>query len=115
MTTILPKEPVVTDRVSVILSNAERRNLRRKLRSSVVLVQDALNPKVQFRRFVAVKKAEAVSVADDVAHVAKQNAAVLGIAGLGALLYIARRPIAGLISKVRNRNTATEKDRTDDE
>ena len=115
MTTILPKEPVVTDRVSVILSNAERRNLRRKLRSSVVLVQDALNPRVQFQRFVAVKKAEAVSVADDVAQVAKQNAAVLGIAGLGALLYIARRPIAGLISKVRNRTTSTEKDRTDDE
>ena len=113
MTTILPKEPVVTDRVSVILSNAERRNLRRKLRSSVVLVQDALNPKVQLRRFVAVKKAEAVSVADDVAQVAKQNAAVLGIAGLGALLYIARRPIAGLISKIRGRNNAPDNDRTE--
>ena len=108
MTTILPKEPVVTDRESVILSNAERRNLRRKFQASVALARDAVNPKIQMKRFVAVKKAEAVSIADDVAQLAKQNKSILGIAGVGALLFISRGPIINFIHRLRNRNNAPD-------
>ena len=113
MTTILPKEPVVTDRTSVILSNAERRNLRRKLKGSVLMAQHALNPKTQLRRIVAMTKAEAMQTVDDVAQVAKKNAPIIGVAGVGALLFLARRPISELISKLRNRNTAPDNDRTE--
>ncbi len=110
MTTILPKEPVVTDRASVILSNAERRNLRRKLKGSVEVAQDLLNPRTQFRRFVAKSKTEARQVADDVAQVARENAPVIGAVGVGALIFLGRGPISRLFSKFRNRNKPPEGD-----
>ncbi len=110
MTTILPKEPVVTDRASVILSNAERRNLRRKLKGSVEVAQDLLNPRTQFRRFVAKSKTEARQVADDVAQVARENAPVIGAVGVGALIFLGRGPISRLFSKFRNRNNPPEGD-----
>ncbi len=53
MSTILPEDPVVTDRESVILSHAERRNLRRKLKGSIEVAQDILNPRNQVRKLVA--------------------------------------------------------------
>lgn len=115
MTTILPKEPVITDRKSVILSNAERRNLRRKFFGSVAMAQGALNPKTQLRRIVALGKSEAKQVAEDVAEVAKKNAPIIGVAGVGAIIYLARHPIAKLFSKLRNRNNAPkgDQDRTE--
>lgn len=101
MTTILPKEPVVTERKNVILSNAERRNLRRKLKSSVEVAQDVLNPKTQLKRFVSKSKTEAKQVAQDVAQVARKNAPMIGAVGLGALIFAARRPISKWISTLR--------------
>lgn len=101
MTTILPKEPVVTERKNVILSNAERRNLRRKLKSSVEVAQDVLNPKTQLKRFVHKSKTEAKQVAQDVAQVARKNAPMIGALGLGALIFAARRPISKWISTLR--------------
>lgn len=110
MTTILPKEPVVTDRKSVILSNAERRNLRRKLKGSVEVAQHLLNPKTQLKRLVARGTSEAKQVVDDVAQVAKENAPVVGAVGIGALIFLGRKPIARLFSKFRNRNNPPEGD-----
>lgn len=101
MTTILPKEPVVTERRNVILSDAERRNLRRKLRGSVEVAQDVLNPKTQLKRFVSKGKAEAKQVAEDVAQVARKNGPIIGAVGLGALIFAARRPISKWISTLR--------------
>lgn len=101
MTTILPKEPVVTERKSVILSDAERRNLRRKLKGSVEVAQDVLNPKTQLRRLVNKSKAEAKQVAEDVVQVAKKNAPLIGAVGIGALIFAARRPISKWISRLR--------------
>lgn len=99
--TILPKDPQVTERKSVILSDAERRNLRRKLKGSVEVAQDVLNPRNQLKRFVDRNTAEAKRVAGDAAQVAKENAPAIGLVGLGALLFAARRPISNWISKVR--------------
>jgi hypothetical protein len=99
--TILPKDPQVTERKSVILSDAERRNLRRKLKGSVEVAQDVLNPRNQLKRFVDRNTAEVKRVAGDAAQVAKKNAPMIGVVGLGALLFAARRPISNWISKVR--------------
>lgn len=103
--TILPKDPEVTERKSVILSDAERRNLRRKLKGSVVIAQDVLNPRNQLNRFVARNTAEAKRVAGEAAEVAKKNAPVIGAVGLGALLFAARRPISKWISRLRTGKT----------
>lgn len=99
--TILPKDPQVTERKSVILSDAERRNLRRKLKGSVEVAQDVLNPRNQLKRFVDRNTAQAKRVAGDTAQVAKENAPAIGLVGIGALLFAARRPISNWISKVR--------------
>lgn len=99
--TIFPKDPQVTERKSVILSDAERRNLRRKLKGSVEVAQHVLNPRSQLKRFVDRNRAEVKRVAGNAARVAKKNAPVIGLVGLGALLFAARRPISDWISKVR--------------
>lgn len=101
MTTLLPKDPEVTDRKSVILSDAERRNLRRKLRGSVEVAQDVLHPRNQIRRFLQKKKTQAVKVSEDASQLARKNAPLIGAVGLGAILFAARRPISNWLSKLR--------------
>lgn len=103
--TILPKDPQVTERKSVILSDAERRNLRRKLKGSVDVAQDVLNPRNQLKRFVDRNTAEAKRVAQDTTQIAKKNAPLIGAVGLGALLFAVRRPISNWISQLRNRKS----------
>jgi hypothetical protein len=110
MTKRLPEYPEVTERKSVILSDAERRNLRRKLKGSVDVAQDVLNPRNQLKRLADRSKAGAKQVASDTAKVAKKNAPLIGAVGLGALLFAARRPISSWISKLRKSRTITPDD-----
>ena len=74
MSTILPEEPIVPDRESVILSNAERRYLRRKLKDSLAVTRDVLNPRNQLRRLVERQTTQAKQIADETVQVAKKNA-----------------------------------------
>ena len=69
MSTILPEEPVVPDRESVILSNAERRYLRRKLKDSLAVTRDVLNPRNQLRRLVERQTTQAKQIADETVQV----------------------------------------------
>ncbi len=108
MKTILPKEPVVTERKSVILSDAERRNIRRKLRGSVDVAKDVLNPRNQLKRFVDRNTIAAKRVADETADIARKNAPVIGAVGLGALLLIGRRPISKWISRMKKPKEPTD-------
>ena len=101
MSTILTEDPVVTDRESVILSHAERRNLRRKLKGSIDVAQDILNPRNQVRKLVALKKSQAKKAAGDTVQVVKDNAPLIGIFGAATLLVAARRPISRWISSLR--------------
>jgi hypothetical protein len=105
MSTILPEDPVVTDRESVILSHAERRNLRRKLKGSIAVAQDILNPRNQVRKLVALKKSQAKKTADETIQVVKKKAPLIGILGAATLLVAARRPISRWISSLRKSKT----------
>lgn len=107
MSTILPKEPVVIDRESVILSNAERRYLRRKLKGSLTVTRKILNPRNQLQRFVDRKKIEARQAADETLKVAMNNAPIIGVVGVSALLIAARRPISRWISRLGQSKTQT--------
>jgi hypothetical protein len=97
----------VTTRKPVILSDAERRNLRRKLKGSVEVAQDVLNPRNQLKRFADRSAAEVKRVAGDAVQVAKKNAPAIGVVGLGALLFAARRPISNWLSKLRTGKSNT--------
>jgi hypothetical protein len=107
MSTILPEDPVVIDRESVILSNAERRNLRRKLKGSIDVAQDVLNPRNQFRKLVALKKSQAKKAANETIQVVTNNAPFIGLVGAATLLVAARRPISRWISRLRKSKTNT--------
>lgn len=101
------EKPVAHERADVILTNAERRNLRRKLKSSVQVTKDVLNPKTQVRRLVErQKKAMSVAAADAKVQV-KQNAPLLAAVGLTAILLAARRPIAKWINRARQTHANT--------
>ena len=107
MTTILPEEPVVADRDSVILSNAERRYLRRKFKGSLAVTRDVLNPRNQLRRLIGRQTTQAKKIADETIEIAKNNAPLIGVIGLSALLVVARGPISNWISRLRQNKTKT--------
>ena len=107
MPTILPEEPDITDRESVILSNAERRYLRRKFNDSLAVTRDILNPRNQLARLVERKSTQAKQVVSETVQAAKHNAPVIGIVGVGALLFAARRPISRWISSLRKSKIKT--------
>ncbi|WP_397580856.1 hypothetical protein [Sphingorhabdus sp.] len=107
MSTILPEEPVVTDRESVILSNAERRYLRRKLKDSLAVTRDVLNPRNQLRRFVERQTTQAKQIADETVQIAKNNAPIVGVIGVSALLIATCGPISRWISRLRHSKTKT--------
>jgi hypothetical protein len=107
MPTILPEEPVVTDRKSVILSDAERRYLRRKFKDSLAVTRDVLNPRNQLRRLVERQTTGAKQIADETVQIAKNNAPIIGVIGVSALLIATRGPIARWISKLRQSKSKT--------
>jgi len=107
MPTILPEEPVVTDRKSVILSDAERRYLRRKFKDSLAVTRDVLNPRNQLRRLVERQTTQAKQIADETVQIAKNNAPIIGVIGVSALLIATRGPISRWISKLRQRKSKT--------
>lgn len=107
MPTILPEEPEVTDRKSVILSDAERRYLRRKFKDSLAVTRDVLNPRNQLRRLVERQTTQAKQIADETVKIAKNNAPIIGVIGVSALLIATRGPISRWISKLRQRKSKT--------
>ena len=107
MTTILPEESVVSDRDSVILSNAERRYLRRKFKGSMAVTRDLLNPRNQLRRLIGRQTTQAKKIADETIEIAKNNAPLIGVIGVSALLVVARGPISNWISRLRQNKTKT--------
>lgn len=107
MTHKTTEKQVPHERADVILTNAERRNLRRKLKSSVQITKDVLNPKRQVRRLVdRQKKAVSVAAADATVQI-KQNAPLLAVVGLTAMLLAARRPIASWFNRARQTHANT--------
>jgi len=107
MPTILPEEPVATDRKSVILSDAERRYLRRKFKDSLAVTRDVLNPRNQLGRLVERQTTRAKQIADETVEIAKNNAPIIGVIGVSALLIATRGPISRWISKLRQRKSKT--------
>jgi hypothetical protein len=107
MTTILPEESVVSDRDSVILSNAERRYLRRKFKGSLAVTRDVLNPRNQLRRLIGRQTTQAKKIADETIEIAKNNAPLIGAIGVSALLVVARGPISNWILRLRQNITKT--------
>ncbi len=101
MSTILPEEPLATDRKSVILSDVERRYLRRKFKDSLAVTRDVLNPRNQLGRLVERQTTRAKQIADETVEIAKNNAPIIGVIGVSAFLIAARGPISRWISKLR--------------
>lgn len=98
---VFHKEPIITDRAQIVASEAKRRYLRAKFLTDVEIAKVKLHPKYQFGLWLNRNKAAASQVAADAGHVAKQNAPLIGAVGIGALFYMARRPISKWISRFK--------------
>jgi hypothetical protein len=94
----------MSERKSVILSDAERRNIRRKLKESVTTTKQVLAPRQQLKRLLKRNKAGAQRLADSAAKTARNNVPLIGALGLATLLISARRPISNWISNRRKPN-----------
>ena len=101
------KEPKVTERGVVIVDAALRKGPRKKLLFDIGIAKEVLTPSYQFRRWMNRNKAEARQVASNATRAARDNAPVIGALGVGALLYLGRRPISKWISQLRNRRNKT--------
>lgn len=95
------------DRVDVILTDAERRNLRRKLKGSVQVTKNVLNPKIQMRRLVERQKKSVAAAATDAKVQVKRNAPLLAAVGFAGLLLAARRPISAWFSRAPKKHSNT--------
>ncbi|OYY70854.1 MAG: hypothetical protein B7Y44_03130 [Sphingomonadales bacterium 28-55-16] len=107
MSTMKSDEPAFTDRESVILSNAERRYLRRKLKGSMAATGEVLNPRKQLRRLIERKSTDVKQFVGETAYSAKRHAPMIGIVGASALLFAARGPISRWISSLRQSKNKT--------
>lgn len=99
--------PTAHDRVDVILTDAERRNLRRKLKGSVQVTKNVLNPKTQMRRLVERQKKIVATAATDAKVQAKRNAPLLAAVGFAGLILAARRPIMAWFGRVTKKHSDT--------
>lgn len=95
------------ERVDVILNDAERRNLRRKLKGSVQVTKDVLNPKTQVRRLVERQKKVASKAAANATVQVKRNAPLLTAVGLAGIIFAARRPITKWYGRFTKRHSNT--------
>lgn len=105
---VFHKEPIITERSQIEALEMKRRYLRSKLRVDVAIARIKLHPKYQFRLWLNRNKAAAAQVADDAGRVAKKNAPLIGAVGLGAIFFMARRPISKWISRLKRRTEPTD-------
>ena len=94
------KEPKVTERGVVIVDASLRKHVRKKLRADLVEARVALTPQILWQKMLARNKAKAKNIVVDAGIAARDNAPVVGVIGLGVLLFVARRPISKWISQL---------------
>lgn len=84
---------------------------RETVKADLDFAKSDLHPKRQIDFFVEKKKMAAVETGAKVSIFARNNAALIGVAGISALLFAARKPIADLISRLRqDRSDTTSND-----
>jgi hypothetical protein len=98
----------MTDRDNIIASHQDRLRAREALMADVDEAKVELNPRTQITRWADAKKLQAMDAANEAGRVARKTAPFIGGAALGALLFLARRPISKWISKAKKPTSSTD-------
>jgi hypothetical protein len=99
------------DRRDVLNLHNSRMKARETLDADVTHAKTNLHPRTIADRWTAKQKTMARQAADDATHLVKKNALLIGAVGIGVLLFIGRKPISALSSKLRQARK-TEQDPT---
>jgi hypothetical protein len=89
------------DRRDVLNLHDSRMKARETLDTDIALAKTNLHPRTIADRWTAKQKTMVRQAADDATHLVKKNALLIGAVGIGALLFIGRKPISILYSKLR--------------
>ena len=97
------------DRRDVVNLHENRIKARGTLTADAVRAKTDLHPRAIAGRWTAKQKSKARQAADDTSHLLKKNAVLISAVGIGALLFIGRKPISKLTTILRHPRKA-EKD-----
>jgi hypothetical protein len=88
------------DRRDILNLHDSRIKARETLQIDAAQAKVDLNPRTIADRWTAKQKAMARQAADDATHLVKKNALLIGAVSIGVLLFIGRKPISTLSSKL---------------
>jgi hypothetical protein len=90
------------DRHDILNLHNSRMKARETLNTDVTQAKTNLHPRTIAERWTAKQKIMARQAADDATHLVKKNALLIGAVGIGALLFIIRKPISNLSIKLQH-------------
>lgn len=89
------------DRADIVAADRKRRDTRDRLKRDAAIARTELSPGYQINRLKTQAKNSARNAFDGAGKTVRRAAPFIGLAGLAALLFAGRKPIAGWISRVR--------------
>jgi hypothetical protein len=97
-------------RETVKALDRQRKMQRAALATDVERVKHDLHPKTLLQRWTDRQRVRLLRTSDTAKQKVAKNAPVVGLAGLGILLFSLRKPISGWIKKIRDSRPETDKD-----
>ena len=98
------------DRDIVKALDRQRKKLRATLTADVEQAKHSLHPKTLLQRWTDRQRVRLLHTTDTAKQKVANNAPVIGLAGLGILLFSIRKPISGWMSKFRAPKPEADKD-----
>ena len=98
------------DRDTVKALDRQRKMQRATVATDLDQVKHDLHPKTLVQRWAAMQRVRLLHTTDAAKQKVANNAPVIGLAGLGILLFSLRKPISGWISKLRAPKPDADKD-----
>lgn len=97
-------------RDDVATRNSARHQLRSKLLSDANQAKHDLHPKTIASRWAGKQKQKLIGATGQAKQKVAKNAPLIGLAGVGVLLFAARKPISNWVNHLRNRKVQNEDD-----
>jgi hypothetical protein len=88
-------------RDDIIATHRERLRARYVVKSDFHDSRIELNPRTQLSRFATRQKQAAIATSDVAGDIIRKNAGLIGAVGVGALLFLGRRPISNWLSRMK--------------
>lgn len=90
-----------TEREDILRANSRREEVRQKLKSDAEQAREDLSPRNQVNRLVTRSKERLDNAAVKAGKTVRRAAPAIGLASVGTLLFLGRKPISRWISHLR--------------